>query len=125
MDHPRLQLTALDCPDPVALGRFYELLTGGELEPLGDMKPEEVSWIELDSGNGILAFQKIGDFRTPTWPGGEFPQQLHLDFTVSDLDESETFVLSIGATKAAFQPGETFRIYLDPVGHPFCLVQRS
>jgi hypothetical protein len=34
-------------------------------------------------------------------------------------------VLSLGATKADFQPGDTFRVYLDPVGHPFCLVLRT
>jgi hypothetical protein len=31
-------------------------------------------------------------------------------------------VLTIGARKAEVQPGETFRVFLDPVGHPFCLV---
>jgi hypothetical protein len=50
------------------------------------------------------------------------PQQLHLDFLVSDLDEGERHVLEQGATKHSFQPGDTFRVYLDPVGHPFCLV---
>ena len=50
------------------------------------------------------------------------PQQLHLDFYVADLDAGEEHALSLGATKAEFQPGTSFRVYLDPVGHPFCLV---
>jgi hypothetical protein len=50
------------------------------------------------------------------------PQQLHLDFDVDDLDASEAVALSLGASKPDFQPGETFRVFLDPVGHPFCLV---
>lgn len=120
----RFQLTALDCPHPVQLGRFYERLTGGTLEPFGDLTEDEIVWIELDTGNGILAFQKIAHYVAPTWPEGNTPQQLHLDFTVPNLDEGEAFVLSLGATKADFQPGKTFRIYLDPVGHPFCLVER-
>lgn len=125
MVNPRFQLTALDCPNALELAAFYQELTGGELEPLGDMKPEDVTWIELDTGSGFLAFQQIEDFVTPTWPGGDKPQQLHLDFIVPDMEEGEAFVLSIGATKAGHQPGQTFRIYLDPVGHPFCLVERS
>ena len=56
------------------------------------------------------------------WPSAERPQQLHLDFDVPDLDVGEAAVVALGAVKHEFQPGETFRVYLDPVGHPFCLV---
>jgi hypothetical protein len=61
-------------------------------------------------------------FVAPTWPEGPVPQQLHLDFDVDDLDASEGGALSLGASKPDFQPSETFRVFLDPVGHPFCLV---
>jgi glyoxalase superfamily protein len=30
-------------------------------------------------------------------------------------------VIALGATKAEYQPGTTFRVMLDPAGHPFCL----
>ena len=30
-------------------------------------------------------------------------------------------VLRLGATKHDHQPGTTFRVFLDPAGHPFCL----
>ena len=126
MDLPRLQLTALDCPDPIALAQFYSALTGLEVEPLGDFKPEDVQWIELLNGAApTLAFQKVPAFVAPTWPEGAVPQQVHLDFTVEDLDLGEAHALASGATKAPYQPGTSFRVYLDPVGHPFCLVQRS
>lgn len=126
MNLPHFQLTALDCPDPIALAHFYSALTGLEVEPLGDFKPEEVDWIELLNGQApTLAFQKVPGFVAPTWPEGAVPQQAHLDFTIDDLDRGEAHVLAIGATKASFQPGTTFRVYLDPVGHPFCLVLRS
>jgi hypothetical protein len=121
---PRLQLFALDCPDPLALATFYSRITGLEVEPLGDSPPEKVTWIELLNGTcPTLAFQKIDGYVAPTWPEGPVPQQAHLDFVVADLDAGEAHVLSVGATKAAHQPGDTFRVYLDPVGHPFCLVQ--
>jgi hypothetical protein len=56
------------------------------------------------------------------WPGQEHPQQEHLDFSVDDLDEGERRVLAIGARRHTLQPGQSFRVYLDPVDHPFCLV---
>lgn len=126
MNLPRFQLVALDCPDPLSLANFYSQLTGLAVESLGDFTPEDVNWIELENeGRPTLAFQRVPNYVAPTWPEGAIPQQLHLDFTVRDLDESEQHVLSIGASKCAFQPGETFRVYLDPDGHPFCLVLRQ
>ena len=62
-----------------------------------------------------------GDYRAPQWPGQEHPQQEHLDLWVDDLDAAEVQVLALGATKHAVQPGQSFRVYLDPAGHPFCL----
>jgi hypothetical protein len=119
----RYALVALDCPDPLVLANFYSRLTGLPVEPLGDFAPEDVSWIELVAEAGAtIAFQKVTNYVAPTWPEGPVPQQLHLDFNVEDLDAGEAFVLSLGATKDPVQPGETFRVYRDPVGHPFCLV---
>lgn len=121
-----LRVTALDCPDPIALANFYAALTGLEVEPLGDFAPEDVTWIEVQrDGRSVLGFQKIDHFVAPTWPEGLVPQQLHLDFAVANLDEGEAHALEVGARKTEFQPGETFRVYLDPVGHPFCLVLDS
>ena len=40
---------------------------------------------------------------------------------VDDLDTGEKAVLDLGATKHEHQPGQTFRVFLDPAGHPFCL----
>ena len=36
--------------------------------------------------------------------------------------KAEEWVLGLGARKHSYQPGTTFRVYLDPAGHPFCLV---
>jgi hypothetical protein len=40
---------------------------------------------------------------------------------VDDLDAAEAAVLELGATRHERQPGTTFRVFLDPAGHPFCL----
>jgi hypothetical protein len=126
MTTAQFSLTAIDCPSPLALATFYAQLTGLAIEPLGDFPEADVTWIELlNDGQPTLAFQKIENYVAPTWPEGAIPQQMHCDFLVDNLDIGEVHALSLGATKAAFQPGTTFRVYLDPIGHPFCLVQRS
>ena len=56
-----------------------------------------------------------------TAPIRAVPQQMHLDVVVDDLDAAEAAVLALGATKHQHQPGTTFRVFLDPAGHPFCL----
>jgi len=47
--------------------------------------------------------------------------QYHIDFVVDDIDVAEPAALALGATRFAEQPGDNFRVYADPVGHPFCL----
>jgi hypothetical protein len=90
---------------------------------LGGAEPGSVDWVQLlNEGMPTLGFQRVENFVAPTWPEGPIPQQLHLDFLVTDLDEGEALVLAEGATKHSFQPGTSFRVFLDPVGHPFCLV---
>ncbi len=120
MDY-QLSLTVLDCPEPARLAAFYHGLLGGEVavEPDG-------GWAEVVPPlGGALAFQRVAHFVAPTWPEGPVPQQLHLDLLVDDLDAGEADVVARGAQRAAVQPGTTFRVFLDPAGHPFCLVART
>ena len=121
-----LAYTALDCDNPIALADFYSKITGWPVEPLGDFPPEDVTWLELLDDNGFtkMAFQLIDNYQKPTWPTGGLPQQAHMDFHAKDLDIAEKELLEIGAVKAEYQPKpHRFRIYLDPAGHPFCIVQ--
>jgi hypothetical protein len=118
--------TALDCDNPIELADFYSKITGWPVEPLGDFPPEDVTWLELLDDNGFtkMAFQKIENYQSPTWPTGGLPQQAHMDFHAKDLDFAEKQLLEIGAVKAEYQPKpHRFRIYLDLAGHPFCIVQ--
>jgi len=50
---------------------------------------------------------------------------LHLDIEVDDLEEATAYAVSVGAEVAAFQPQTDVRVFLDPVGHPFCLYADS
>ena len=115
----RITVTALDCPDPNALAKFYSLITGWPI----DDEHTDSDWVQLKSDGGAsLAFQQVKDYSAPEWPGQKYPQQAHMDIAVADLDAAEAQILAIGARKHAVQPGTTFRVYLDPAGHPFCLV---
>ena len=111
----------IDCADPLALAGFYGAVSGWAVDP-----GSEPSWAQLDNpaGGATVAFQRVeGEFNPPAWPGAEHPQQFHLDFYLADLDEGERRVLELGAKKHEFQPGKSFRVFLDPAGHPFCLCQ--
>lgn len=107
---------AIDCPDPGGLATFYGALLGWGAKADGD-------WAEIrpEDGSDCITFQRVENYRAPEWPGQDVPQQMHLDVIVEDLDAGEAAVTEIGATRAEFQPGTKFRVFLDPAGHPFCL----
>lgn len=111
----RYPTTVLDCPDPASLGYFYGTMLGWTVDASQD-------WVDIRSDIGqCLSFQLVEDYRRPTWPSQVAPQQMHLDVVVDDLDIGENAVLELGAVKSDHQPGTTFRVFLDPAGHPFCL----
>lgn len=114
----RFTVVALDTRDPLGLARFYSALTGWPVD-----EAHEPDWVELVSGGGAtIACQLSPGHVPPQWPGEQQPQQAHLDFAVADLAEGEAFVLARGARKASVQPDPNWRVFLDPAGHPFCLV---
>lgn len=112
-----LRSVVLDCPDPRALATFYEELLG--MTRIIDR--DDWAALQKPDGGTRVSFQRIGDYNPPQWPGQLVPQQLHIDVTVDDLDAAEAKVLAIGALDAGYREDD-FRVYLDPAGHPFCLV---
>jgi predicted enzyme related to lactoylglutathione lyase len=112
----RFPVVVLDCPDPEVMAAFYGALLDWNIEP-GD---GDFWFVRAEYGDA-LGFQQVDGFTPPRWPSQEIPQQMHLDVTVDDLDVAETAVLALGATKHEHQPGTTFRVFLDPADHPFCL----
>lgn len=105
----------LDCPDPSVLATFYGAMLDWKVEASDD-------WADIRADYGqCISFQQVENYRPPDWPNQAVPQQIHLDVMVDDLDTAEAAVLELGATKHEHQPGKTFRVFLDPAGHPFCL----
>jgi len=112
----RIPVVVLDCPDPKTLAEFYGALLDWKVE-----RNDDHWWSVRAEYGDSLGFQKVDAFTPPQWPGQDVPQQMHFDLVVDELDAAEAAVLELGATKHDHQPGTTFRVFLDPAGHPFCL----
>ena len=111
----RFPSLVIDCPDPGALARFYGAMLDWKVDVSAD-------WAEVRADYGqSISFQQVHGYKPPVWPTQDLPQQMHLDVIVDDLDAAEAAILDLGATKHPHQPGTTFRVFLDPAGHPFCL----
>ncbi|WP_308258389.1 VOC family protein [Saccharothrix obliqua] len=119
----KLTATVLDAPDPQALARFYRDLLDWELDT------DEPDWASVRPAPGEvgLSFQAEPGFEPPTWPRAPGRQQMmaHLDIEVDDLVAESRRAEELGATAAEFQPQRHVRVFLDPVGHPFCLWVRG
>lgn len=96
----------LQCPwaeERVAMSALY-----GDLLLLD---PWDVPHLVFDEGTP--------DDPRPRWPDPAYPQQMHLDIRVGDVDAADALVIDRGATRlAAF---DDHRVYADIIGHPFCL----
>jgi catechol-2,3-dioxygenase len=104
----------IDAPDATALARFYADLLGMAVTYEG---PEGA----LIAGNGRnVMFQQVSEYNPPRWPEPAYPQQGHLDIVVDDMDAGEARALELGASRLP-GGGDTFRVFADPTGHPFCL----
>jgi catechol 2,3-dioxygenase-like lactoylglutathione lyase family enzyme len=116
----RLHHLVLDCPDPDVLAAFYSELLGW---PVTWQQPDWVVIARNDTSSG-LAFQPVPDYRPPRWPDPQYPQQLHFDVMVDDLDSAERSVLALGARRLRAEADSSSRVFADPAGHPFCLISR-
>ncbi|MCK9794450.1 VOC family protein [Isoptericola sp. 4D.3] len=106
-----------DVPDASAAAAFWS-------QVLGDPVTYDAEGVAMLGGDRPLLFQQVEGYSAPRWPDPAFPQQLHLDLEVpdDDLDAAEEAALAAGATRLP-GGGETFRVFADPAGHPFCLCQ--
>jgi catechol 2,3-dioxygenase-like lactoylglutathione lyase family enzyme len=114
----RLEKTVVDCPDPRALAAFYaEVLSMRVIEDSED-------WVAIgfEPYDRRLAFQRAATWVPPRWPDPGQPQQLHLDIRTDDVEAAQRAVLALGARLLQGEQGTGFRVFADPVGHPFCLV---
>lgn len=126
-EKPKIKLYALtvDCKEPYALAQFYAALLGWEI-PFYDE-----DWACVGAPGAAqgaypgITFQRNPDYQPPVWPEqpGAQQQMAHLDFAVNDLEKAVAHAIACGATVAAEQFSNDWRVMLDPAGHPFCLCQ--
>ena len=112
----KIAAVSLDTDDAVGLAAFYATLLDYEIVFESD------EFIAL-KGKGVgIATQKVDNYVAPPWPADQVPKQIHLEISVSDLEQAETAALALGATKPATQPSpDLWRVLTDPAGHPFCI----
>ncbi|KQN85006.1 VOC family protein [Arthrobacter sp. Leaf69] len=111
------QALVIDCEDPDKLASFYQELLG----MIRVQEEDEFISIGDAADRPAIALQRVERLVRPQWPDADHPQQMHVDVLVGDLDAAEAEVLRLGAT--SLDAGtDTFRVYTDPSGHPFCLV---
>lgn len=106
----------LDCPDAKTLSHFYSELLGKPITYEGD----GMAMIGNEGDRPVL-FQQVESYTAPQWPSPAHPQQIHLDITVEQIEAAERAALALGATRLPGE-GETWRVYADPAGKPFCLL---
>lgn len=104
----------LDAPDLEVESAFWASLVGGTVRKDDDWHSIRVN------DQPFLAVQLAPDHVAPDWPHGS-PQQIHLDLWVADVNESEPKVLALGGRLLKAVDDDSFRVYADPAGHPFCL----
>ncbi len=106
----------IDCADTEEQGRlrtFYAQALDGEIFN-GSVRAR--GW--------LLNFRPLPDYRRPTWPSSETPQQIHFEWVVTDMEAAVEDLTNLGARLADWQndADPAVRVMLDPAGHPFCVI---
>jgi catechol 2,3-dioxygenase-like lactoylglutathione lyase family enzyme len=109
-----LAMIGIGCAEPRALADFYRRALGWRIT---GASPDHATI----QGDGVpIVFWRVEE-EAPRWPSPDSAKQFHLSFAADDLDAAEARCVKLGATKPAFQPGDEWRVLIDPAGHPFCI----
>jgi predicted enzyme related to lactoylglutathione lyase len=127
-EYPQILHTAIDATDARGLAEFYRQLLGLQYRP-GDEIPGEDDWLVLVDADGTrkLAVQRVDTLKRTTWPEHDVPMQMHIDTTVSSVEELEkqrARAEDLGAKvllDRTDDPDEPLYVLADPAGHPFCI----
>ncbi|RRQ28818.1 VOC family protein [Rhodococcus sp. Eu-32] len=112
-----LKMVTLDCANPAESAEFWSALLGWTVAHA------EQEYAMVTGGDTALGFGRVEDYVSPAWPNPHGSKQFHFDLAVDDLDDAARRAVDLGAVLPDDQPGETWRVLLDPAGHPFCLTK--
>ncbi|MEV5649244.1 VOC family protein [Nocardia sp. NPDC052254] len=110
-----LKMLTLDSADSRRDAEFWAAALGWEIAHVQD------EYAMLTGPDHAIGFGTVPDHQPPTWPNENGTKQFHLDLAVEDIETASKELVELGATVPEYQPGETWRVLLDPSGHPFCL----
>jgi len=111
-----LKMVTLDSTDARRDAAFWSAVLGWDVAAVED------EYAMLTGPGGVaLGLGTLADHEAPGWPNERGSKQFHFDLAVDDLDAAAAEIVGLGATLPDEQPGETWRVLLDPSGHPFCL----
>ena len=114
-----LKMLSLDSSDASRDAAFWSAVLGWDVAAQGE------GYAMLTGPDHALGFGTVPDHQPPAWPNEHGTKQFHLDLAVDDLDAAAAECVELGATLPDEQPGETWRVLLDPSGHPFCLTKAA
>ena len=115
-----LKMLTLDSSDARRDATFWSAVLGWEVAHAQD------EYAMLTGPGGLaLGLGTLDDHEQPGWPNEHGTKQFHLDLAVDDLDAGVAVCVELGATIPDEQPGETWRVLIDPAGHPFCLTDAA
>ena len=115
-----LKMVTLDCGDVAAEAVFWSTLLGWEVAH------QQSEYAMLVGGGGAaLGFGQVPDYQPPHWPNERGTKQFHFDLACDNIEDTEARAIELGASLADPQPSDTWRVLLDPAGHPFCLTSAA
>jgi catechol 2,3-dioxygenase-like lactoylglutathione lyase family enzyme len=132
---PQIRQVTLDTTNPRASAEFWRQFLGlvyrqgHETPERGEDDAAGRDWLNLltPAGDPCLAFQAVDELPRATWPDAGIPQQLHLDLSVSSVDElmsAKARVLELGGAllnDRSDRSEEPLLVFSDLDGHPFCV----
>ena len=117
----RIAMVTLDCAEVAPAAEFWSALLGWSVAA----STEDYAMLTGPDGSPALGLGRVPDHQPPAWPDEGGRKQFHLDLAVDDLDAMADRAVGLGARLADPQPGETWRVLIDPAGHPFCLTDAA
>jgi catechol 2,3-dioxygenase-like lactoylglutathione lyase family enzyme len=117
----RIAMVSLDCAEVAPSADFWSALLGWDVA----VATEDYAMLTGPDGSPALGLGRVDDHQPPSWPDEGGRKQFHLDLAVDDVAAATDRALGLGARLAEPQPGETWRVLIDPAGHPFCLTDAS
>lgn len=109
----------IDCKNSEELSDFYSNMLGWKKI---NKDPEYIAVISPNN-YPILLFQENENYIAPIYPASKYGQQqmIHLDFSVEDIDKGVAHAISCGAILSEYQFSDSWKVLIDPAGHPFCI----